>query len=91
MKTSRSYQAACCCHCFLFFGLGCPQFGQLGGGLHQKKVVLSPVLAATYKPASGGRGDEPLTGVSIACGYYHTAVITKQGALVCFGANEYGA
>ncbi len=53
--------------------------------------MLSPVLAASYKSSVTSKTEEPLAGVMIACGYYHTAVITKQGTLVCFGANEYGA
>ncbi|GLE10036.1 hypothetical protein PINS_up022010 [Pythium insidiosum] len=65
------------------FAFGKNDHGQLGVAPETATVVSTPTRVAS--PLS-----DNLQVVSLACGYYHTAVVTADGTVWTFGRNEYG-
>ncbi|KAJ0407991.1 hypothetical protein P43SY_000195 [Pythium insidiosum] len=66
------------------FAFGKNDHGQLGVGSEAVSLVSTP------SRVSAPLGDDGHQVVSLACGYYHTAVVTEDGTVWTFGRNEYG-
>lgn len=59
---------------------GFNEFGQLGQGTVASAPSPSPKQVSGYRSLADGL--QPLVAASIACGYYHNAVVLKDGSLV---------
>ena len=61
------------------------QLGQLSAAQTGSEPRLVPQPVAAPLDAAAG-----VSGVQVACGYYHSVALTEQGQVFCFGRNDFG-